>query len=191
MKCNKIALATALVLGLGAIGAANADQGLITFTGSVTDGTCVVSGGTGTNGQTGNFTVPMNPVLSTAFTAAGNVAGLHTFNIKFHNGNNGACAALANGNAVFGFLDSSPNVNAAGRLNNIVTTAQGGATNVDLQLRDASNNVINLSQPATQTFTGLNNAPVTVSYGVEYYATAATVTPGGVRSDLIYNVDFN
>lgn len=191
MKCNKIALATALVLGLGMAGTASADRGLITFTGSVTDGTCVVSGGTGTNGATGNFTVPLDPVPTTAFAAIGDIAGLHNFNINFSNGSGGACAALTNGNAVFGFVPSSPNVNTAGRLNNIVTTAQGGATNVQLQLRNSANTVVNLSQGTTVTVTGLNTAPATLTYGVEYYATAATVGAGGVQSDVIYNVDYN
>lgn len=191
MKCNKIALATALVLGLGAAGTASADRGLITFTGSVTDGTCVVSGGTGTNGGAGNFTVPLDPVANTAFSANGDVAGLHNFNINFDNGNGGACTALTNGNAIFGFVASSPNVNTAGRLNNIVTAAQGAATNIQLQLRDSANVVMNLSQGTTQTITGLNTAPATVTYGVEYYATAAAVGAGGVQSDVIYNVDYN
>ena len=48
MKHIKLAAAAAFVLGVAAAGSASADNGDITFTGSVTDGTCVVSGGTGT-----------------------------------------------------------------------------------------------------------------------------------------------
>jgi major type 1 subunit fimbrin (pilin) len=191
MKCNKIALATALVLGVGVAGTASADRGLITFTGSVTDGTCVVSGGAGTNGGTTNFTVPLDPVEVGAFGNAGTTAGLHAFNIDFSDGNGGACSGLTNGNAVFSFLASSPNVDAAtGRLKNIVTAAAGGS-NAELQIRDSSNNVVDLSLGQNVTVTGLDSAPASLRYAVEYYATANSTTAGGVQSDVIYNVDYN
>ncbi|HKT27453.1 hypothetical protein [Dyella sp.] len=192
MKHNKIALAAALVLGLGAAGSASADQGLITFVGSVSDGTCVVSGGTGTNGGVGNFTVPIDPVLSTDFTRANQPLGLTQFNINISKDGNGApCSGLQNGNAEFGFVTSSPNVNVAGRLKNVTTAAQGGATNVELQLLDDTGTAINLSQPKTWTVTGLDTQAATLTYGVEYYSTNANVGAGGVRSDVIYNVTYN
>ena len=188
MKCNKIALATALVLGLGAAGSASAETGLITFTGSVTDSTCAVSGGTGTDGGTTNFTVALDAAPATSLAAAGSTAARKDFQIIFSNGNGGACAAALT-SVDFSYSSSSPNVNTNGRLRNILTAAQQAATNVDLQILDGTT-PLNLTLGTVKRIALSTTGPTTTTYGVQYFATGQS-TVGGVRSNVIYNAVYN
>jgi major type 1 subunit fimbrin (pilin) len=188
MKCNKIALATALVLGLGTAGSASAETGLITFTGSVTDSTCAVSGGTGTDGGTTNFIVDLAAADAADLATAGSTAQRKDFQIIFSNGNGGACAAALT-SVDFSYSASSPNVNTNGRLRNILTAAQQAATNVDLQILDGTTPV-DLTQGTVKNITLSTTGPTTTTYGVQYFATGAA-TVGGVRSNVIYNAVYN
>ena len=192
MKHIKLAAAAAFVLAIGAAGSAAADNGVIRFTGTVTDSTCVVSGGSGTTGQIGNFTVDLDPVTTTALNTAGNTAGHKSFQLVFSNGNGGGCPANGSSTANFRYLASSQPVDAAtGNLRNTVLGIEGGASNVQLQLLDNADNEIDLRNDTGRTHTLDPNAPVAVSYGVQYIATGAAATAGGVRSFVEYQVNYN
>lgn len=185
MKYIKLAAATAFVLGIAAAGSASADNGLITFTGSVTDGTCVVSGGAGTNQGQGNFTVALDPIGAADLANAGAVGGRKNFHVVFSDGTGGPCAAALT-TAKFRFTPS-PNVNTNGRLNNIAGV-NGRAENVELQLLDGAT-AIDLTSHAAKDIALDPAAPTTAEFGVQYYATAAA-TAGGVLSDVIYEATY-
>lgn len=185
MKHIKLAAAAAFVLGVAAAGSASADNGDITFTGSVTDGTCVVSGGTGTNQGQGNFTVALDPIEARNLAAAAAVGGRKNFHVVFSDGNGGPCAAALT-QAKFRFTPS-PNVNTNGRLNNIAGVA-GRAENVELQLLDGAT-AIDLTRHVAKSVALSTTGPTITEFGVEYYATAAA-TAGGVLSDVIYEATY-
>ncbi|WNL46347.1 fimbrial protein [Dyella sp. BiH032] len=191
MKHIKLAAAAAFVVGLTAAGSASADNGVIRFTGTVSDATCVVSGGAGTTGQIGNFTVDLPTVPTTALAAPGDTAGRKPFQIVFSDGNGGGCDPAGGTNAHFRYLASSQPVDAStGNLMNTLTQIEGAADNVQLQLLDNANAVIDLRNDAGRDHALDANAPVAVTYGVEYVATGAS-TAGGVRSFVEYQVTYN
>jgi major type 1 subunit fimbrin (pilin) len=169
-------------------GAASADQGLITFVGSVSDSTCVVSGGNGSNGAFGNFTVALDPVRTTALNAAAKTAGRKGFEVVFSNGQGGSCATATITKAHFRFVGSSPSVNIDGRMKNVLGFT--GAENVDLQMLDESNAVINLTNHTRKDVTLATTGPTVIKYGVQYYATGVA-TAGNVRSDVIYEASYD
>lgn len=189
MKNIKIASAVALALGVAFAGsavAASSNSDTITFTGSLTDATCTVSGGAGTDGGSGNFTVALDPIAATTLTAAGDTAAPKAFSVIIGGPGQGTCT---NGKvASMSFLTSSPQVDAAtGALKNAIT----GETNAEVQLLDSTSKAINLadaSAPA-QTATIANNT-ATINYTAQYYATAAG-TPGTLSTSVVYNVVYN
>ena len=77
MKSIKFASGIALAAGVLVMGNAQAQAangGTIRITGAVTDATCTITGGAGTDGGTSNVTVALDPVAATSLTAAGNTA---------------------------------------------------------------------------------------------------------------------
>ena len=63
--------------------AASAEDGTITFTGTISDATCIVEGGTEAGlTPSGTFTVNLKPVSTTALSAAGKKAGDTPFYIS-------------------------------------------------------------------------------------------------------------
>jgi len=192
MKHIKTASMAALVLGFASLGfaggAAHADSGLITFVGSVSDSTCVVSGGAGSNGAFGNFTVALDPVRTTALDVTAKTAGRKGYEVIFSNGNGGSCATTAITKAHFRFVGSSPSVTIDGRMKNVLGLT--GAQNVELQMLDESNAVINLTNHTRKDVTLATTAPTVIRFGVQYYATGVA-SAGNVRSDVIYEASYD
>ena len=178
------------VLGLGLVVAAsaNADTGLITFLGSVSDSTCVVSGGNGSNGAFGNFTVALDPVLTTTLNASGKTANQKGYEVVFSDGKGGSCATAAITKAHFHFVGSSPSVNIDGRMKNVLGLT--GAQNVEMQMLDDANAVINLTNHTRKNVTLATTGPTSIKFGVRYYATGVA-TAGNFRSDVIYEAYYD
>jgi major type 1 subunit fimbrin (pilin) len=71
----------------------------------------------------------------------------------------------------------------------------GTATNVDLQLRDASSasqaviQAGNTNQIANTTYVDVSSGSASLPYAVEYYATNAT-TAGTVISNVVYSIQY-
>src|ERR1700754_264752 len=142
----KLAPTAAVVMGLGAAAAANADSGLITFTGSITDATCVVTGGPGTDGGQGNFIVALDPEPNTSFTAVGAVAGRHDFRVNVGPAAPGGTCGLEDGSTVASMsFGVGPNTKLSGRLDNILEGTAGSAEGFDLQIVDEAGTAIDLS----------------------------------------------
>lgn len=190
MKHIKLASAIALVMGVavsGVAAAAASTGGTITFTGVVTDSTCTVKGGAGTDGGEGNFTVALDPVAATALPAAGATANPKPFEVIIGGPGQGTCE---NGKvATMSFLPSSPRVDpATGTLNNALT---GEAGNTNIQLLDDKAVAIDLRDPANGVESpAIADNTAIIDLSAQYYATAAA-SPGLVSTSVVYSVVYN
>ena len=200
MKCNKIALAAALVLGLGAAGSAFADGGVITYVGNVKDSTCSVSGGPGTIGNGSSFTVNLTEADITEFPAANVGRGVRQkeYSLSFSDGNGGACNGLTNGNAVvtIGNGADKTNITTRGTLRNVKEGDQGAASGVEFRLLDQNMAPVSLVGGWSTTVqvgnpTNPLPGPQVLTLGVEYYQAVAAVNAGAVESFITYDVAYN
>ncbi|MDY0955668.1 type 1 fimbrial protein [Stenotrophomonas rhizophila] len=189
MNHIKLASALAIVLGMSVASAASAAAtgGTIRFTGAVTDETCTISGGAGTDGGTGNFVVALDPVRASQLPAAAAVAGKKPFQVIIGGPGQGSCV---NGKvARLSFLTSSPRVDpATGALTNALV---GEATNTQVQVLNDAGTPIDLADPAN----GVNspaiaNNTATIDLQSQYLATGAA-TPGLVDTSVVYAVSYN
>lgn len=190
MKHIKIASAFALAFGVLAAGAASAaasNGGTIRFTGAVTDETCTVTGGAGTDGGLGNFTVALDPVPVSALPAAQAVAGKKPFQVIIGGQGQGSC--VDGKIATMTFLPSSPRIDPlTGTLSNSLT---GEATNTNVQLLDSAGSAIALNIPnAGYQSQPIANNTTTLDFSAQYYATGAA-TPGLVDTSVVYAVTYN
>lgn len=188
MKHIKLASAIAFVLGVAAVGTASASTGgTITLTGSVSDATCTVSGGTGTDGGTGNFNVALDQASLADVATAGTVSHNKPFQVMIGGPGQSSCAAGTV--ATMGFLPSSTQIDAAtGALQNALAS---GAKNVEIQLADSVGTAIDLTTGATQMVTVATGATqATLDYSAQYLPTAVG-TSGLISTSVVYNVDYN
>nr|WP_199044282.1 fimbrial protein [Dyella sp. ASV24] len=187
-----IKLASALALSIGALvagtaSAAAANGGTIRFTGAVTDETCTITGGPGSDGGQGNFTVSLDPVPVSALPAAQAVAGKKPFSVIIGGPGQGSCQ---DGKvAHMSFLTSSPRVDpVTGTLTNALT---GEATNTNVQLLDSTGAPVLLNDPSNgYDSPDIVNNTATIDFAAQYYATGAA-TPGLVDTSVIYAVTYN
>ncbi|HEY4145420.1 fimbrial protein [Pinirhizobacter sp.] len=183
---TKLVCAFALTSALAAGSAIAADGGTIRFDGLVTDGTCVISGGAGTDGGTGNIAVPLDSVAVTSLDTVGAVAGKKAFNIIVTGEDGGECVSGRNAN--FSFESSSLRVDA--ETGNLINALMG-ETNAQLQLLDRdTNTAIDLSQPNTKTvaFDASNRA--VLPFAAQYFAKDVG-TPGRLSTSVVYSVTYN
>jgi len=191
MKHLKLASALVVAMGIAAAGAASAQAstgGTITFTGSVTDQTCTITGGAGTNGGTGNFTVALDPVPATDLAAAGDVTGNKPFQVIIGGPGQGTCQ---DGKvAVMSFVPSSPQIDAVtGALANALN---GQATNTEVQVLDGTGSAIALNDPANAVKSpAIANNTATIDFQAQYLAVNGAATPGLVQTDVLYQVVYN
>lgn len=190
MKSIKFVSAVAMAAGVLVMGnaqAQTANGGTIRITGAVTDATCTITGGSGTDGGTGNVGVALDPVAATSLTKAGDIANRKAFSLIIGGPGQGSCV---NGKvAALSFNVASPRIDAAtGTLTNALV---GQATNTNIQMTDATGTALNLASPAT-----VVNSPAiadntsTINMGAQYYATGAA-TPGLVDTSVQYGVTYN
>lgn len=182
----KTALLTVLVC---AGNVAAAEDGRITFEGTISDATCTITGGdaSGTS-STPDFTVHLPSISTTALAADGVRAGDTPFFIKLSGAN------CANGKVASVFFELAQSINldtATGNLKNIITTTSGGADKVQVGLLDADKAILNLN-------TANENAKVkTVSgntaqfdYWAQYVATGGAATAGTVSTEVVYSIKY-
>lgn len=189
---NKHLLSAALVaaFGLTAIGNASAADGKITFTGTISDQTCTVTGGTGTNGAAGDFTVTLPTVATTALSAADKVAGETPFTVIIGGAGQTGCGAGTPSKVARLHFEplSSPVSSATGRLIN--QAAAGAATLVEVELLNKANQPINISTGANATGSEetITSNTATLKYGARYHATGGASTAGAVSTYVNYSV---
>ncbi|MBU9851581.1 fimbrial protein [Rahnella aceris] len=170
--------------------AASAEDGTITFTGTISSATCIVTGGSDTGGQSvsGNFTVPLKDVSTTALSAAGKKAGDTAFHITL-SGTDCPNDKFAN---VSWEQAASVNIDSAtGNLKNSVAT--GSATNVQVLLSDENKAPIDLRIKVSDPTAGkkiANNSAI-FNYWAQYIATGGASTAGTVNTDIVYSIIYN
>ncbi len=175
MKLKSIAAALVAASGLLAVGAAQASDGTVTFSGSIVATSCVITGG-------GNITVTLPPVDASALSASGKTATPTQFNIAMT-----GCPATTSLHAQF---EIGANVDTTtGNLKNT-----GTATNVEIGLLNPALGAINIATLANDgAGTGLTTTTAgayTLSYYAQYVATGAAAA-GTVASSVTYSLVYN
>ena len=164
-----------------------AGTGTITINGSVLSTTCSVTaatGGVNSSGfSSGNFTVTLPGVQTTALSTSGNTAGTTSFSMTLS-----GCPTTPSGEQVASFF-SGGNINATdGYLTN---TAASGAGNVEIQLLNGDATPIDLSKATAydqgSKYATISAGAATLSYEAQYIATGAA-TPGAVTTTVNYTL---
>jgi major type 1 subunit fimbrin (pilin) len=159
--------------------AAQASDGTVNITGSITGNTCQIDVN-GSGSSTGTVVLPT--VTSSALPSAGKTAGATYFTIKL-----ASCEGTAKN--VRAFFEQGPNVDPA-TFN--LTNATGTAKGVQVQLLTSAGAALKVgdaSQRADGTTVALENNAATLTYGAQYYATAAAET-GTVSTSVTYSIDY-
>jgi len=174
MKSTVIALAGMLMFGAAASAQAQlVPDGTITFVGQVKTQTCVID----VAGQGQSATIPMDTAHPIELSAAGHRARRTEFAITV-----GSATKMCNQErvqVVFG----GENINAEGRLKNL-----GGAENVEIVLKNANDQDINLNTNENSLLVPIyGDGVATVSLASMYHATGVA-TPGDVKSSVEYQV---
>ncbi|MBL5860841.1 type 1 fimbrial protein [Serratia fonticola] len=179
---KKLAIAASLIAVFGTVGLAQAaSTGTITFNGELTANTCDVV----VDGQQADATVILPTVSTSQLQTATRTAGDTGFVMALSN-----CAGTLE--TASAFFQAGASVDAVtGRLLN--TT--GGATNVSLQLLDASSPTQAVIKAGSQdqvtamTYQDVTGGSATLPYIVRYYAEAPT-TAGTVVSNVVYSIQY-
>ena len=154
--------------------------------GTLTDQTCTVKGGPGTDGGTGNFIVALDAIPSSELAAAGDQKAWKGFDVIIGGPGQGSCE---NGKiATMSFLTSSPRIDATtGALTNALS---GEATNAEVQVTKGDKTAINLADSAESVQGTIANNTATLNFGAQYLATGAA-TPGLISTSVVYAVNYN
>jgi major type 1 subunit fimbrin (pilin) len=178
---KKVIIAASIVAALASVSAQAASTGTITFNGLLTSSTCDVT----VAGQGADALVVLPTIGTNQLTGPTQTAGRTGFNMALKD-----CAGTLKTASAFFEAGSSVDVT-TGRLHNMT----GTATNVDLQLRDASSasqaaiQAGNTNQIVNTTYVDVSSGSATLPYAVEYYANGAT-TAGTVVSSVVYSLQY-
>ncbi|HEJ9485418.1 TPA: type 1 fimbrial protein [Proteus mirabilis] len=203
MKKTFLSTSFAIALSL-TVGTVFADDntGTINFNGLLTTTTCKVD----IEGQGPNATITLPTVSTNALTQAGQVTGRTAFNMNLHDCENviptitiwrmNSDSSDVTHSLVSAFFEAGVTVDpVTGRLKNMDTSAIG-ATFVNLQLLDGSNNFAPIKVGSTSQVTNTSYVDIdsdtfsaTLPYAVEYYATGTT-TAGKVNSSVVYTLQY-
>ncbi|CAE6715292.1 fimbrial protein [Paraburkholderia nemoris] len=177
-----IAIATGGLLGLASLGA-NAADGTITITGTVTNNTCSINGVAA--GSPADLNVPMNEVTASSLTTAGATGGTTAtpVDINLTKCTGGATKAVAH-------FENGPTVDQnTGNL----TNSGGTAKNVQVQLLNAKRLPINIVTSANNDIatdsTDISSGSGKVQYYSQYYSTGAAEA-GSVNTSVQYTMQY-
>ncbi|GAB3063917.1 fimbrial protein [Stenotrophomonas tumulicola] len=179
---NKLAIALSAAVAVGASFSASAQSGTITIDGEVIATTCTITW-PGAGGLTENPTVVLPKVPVSSLAVSGATAGKWPILLQI-GGTGGECTS---GKAA---LELNPTRNARvtdGRLDNLDTT---GATNVQIALRDAKDDRIDITTPWRSEEIDLTASTKQIEFAAEYYA-AGVATAGKVNATVDYTIDYN
>ncbi|KLD63944.1 fimbrial protein [Dyella japonica] len=193
MKKTLFSAVLAATFGFVAL-SANASDGQITFTGEITDGTCTVTGGAGTDGATKDITVKMDKIQATALAADGAKAGDHPFTLTVAGGSSGTCA---DGTKVSLHFDGTASTtlgaslvnSATGRLKNL--SGAGQATNVEVAVLNVDGSPVNMWTSSGSPVATVAGGKATLNYVSQYVATGGAATVGLVKTAVMYSVQYN
>lgn len=167
--------------------AVTANDGTITFSGSISDATCVISGGDDSNQNQGSsFTVHMPAVSTSALHKAGQFAGDTRFYINLSGTNcpNGKVA-----NVVFERAQSVNIDSTNGYLRNTATS--GAALNTFIRVLNKDKEWLDLRNlnAAHQPIT-INENKAQFQYWGQYAAVGGAATAGTVSTDVVYSISY-
>jgi major type 1 subunit fimbrin (pilin) len=183
---NLKVMTSALLLAGMAVPSAFASTGEIKFTGSISNVTCSVSGGTpGTDDP--NFTVDIGPVSAADLDTVGDIAGVIGFRVYIGKAGEATCP---DGTKVWATFENGATVDpTTGAL--VVTPGTGSATGVQIRLFDKLNAPIDIlgnSQNEGVKETVEDNQAILV-YAAGYQA-VGPVAAGKADSSVIYTVRY-
>lgn len=193
MKSIKFASAIALAAGVLVMGSAQAQTftgGEIRVTGAVSDETCTIKGGAGTDGGTGNIGVALEKVAASELATVGKAAGHKPFTLILGGKGQGACqdgkVARLSFNTASGPIDAG-----TGTLRNVPTDGTAAA-NTNIQLTTgAATSPIDLNNPNSGVdFPAIVDNTATVTLGAQYYP-VGPVTAGLVDTHVQYVASYN
>lgn len=167
------------------VGSAVAADGFININGQLTDQSCQVSVNNGGNDLT--LTLPTVSVRS--LNQVGATAGSTPFTFTFT-----GCPTGQGDGIVRTFFEATNVDQTSG---NLINTAPGGATNVQVQITDANNQRIVLSGAGIDSNGGRSNDGVpigtdgtaSITYHAQYAATGRA-TSGAVSTQLVYTIQY-
>ncbi|WP_416757179.1 fimbrial protein [Pseudomonas sp. BNK-6] len=154
---------------------ASAVDGIINFTGSVSNQTCTIEGNTGTTAKT----VTMDQVAASSMAAVGQTAGRKDFTLELT-----ACT----GSSALVRFEQGATVDAA--TGNLINQTAGGS-NVQIQLLNANMEPINLQTNSNSLSTAITDKEASVKFYAQYVAATAAATAGQVTSSVQFSMDYN
>jgi major type 1 subunit fimbrin (pilin) len=199
MKKTILSAALVAVMGVAAFAPkiASAADGTITFNGTITDTTCTITGGGAATG-TGDITVTLPTVSTSALSSSGATAGDTNFSLVLGGGSNctnGKTAALWVETAETPALDTTTHA--------LTNQASGGPSMVEVRLLNPANSQpirLDINTAVTAGATVLtNNQPAatiagntaTLNYTAQYLAKGTAATAGAVSTYLVYSMQYN
>jgi major type 1 subunit fimbrin (pilin) len=192
MQHIKLAAAMAFATGIAFVGAASAgsSNGTIRFTAEVTDTTCTVSGGFGTNQQEGDFSVDFDKIELEQLSAPNSRHDLPSFQVVI---GGSSCRGLEGKVASVSFDTNSALIDGTtGKLKN---EPSDGAQNVQLGLTTVDGNDINLANPNQFDATFARNPDFTSSAALVFkpylQVGNAPATPGAISTSVAYVMSYN
>ncbi|EMB4325089.1 fimbrial protein [Pluralibacter gergoviae] len=175
---KKKIIAAALVASAVMSASAMASDGTVTFNGSITDETCEVT----SNSKA--LTVDMGVAGSNSFSGKGSTSLAKPFVIE-----------LTNCPAAWTATPKDVRVNFDGDIDNgdssiLKLDSASDAKNVGIQIRDASNNVVNMQEDSS-TYTVTGGPTVNkLRFTARYIATAASVGAGTANAVTQFSINY-
>lgn len=169
---NNRLLPITIAATIGVISNANAADGTISFTGAISDQTCIVESGST------NLTVEMGTISDSAFSAAGDTAGASRFDISLE-----SCPSFTSVAARFDGVADSDNPDLLA-----LTDTGSAATGVAIQISNTDGTAIGIGNESTQF--PIDAGSATLNFIAKYQATAATVTAGDANSTAQFTITY-
>lgn len=173
---------TALAALAAIYGPLSAHAGTITFDGTLSDQTCVVTGSGSTSGN--DFGVTMPSLAVGTFPASGVVPGSTIpFSISLT-----GCSTTSAQKTAAAFFSAGDIDSTTGLLKNNGGTASG----VGIQLSDTRTGVLALNAAVRNQnakYVDISSGSATLNYAADYYVTG-TPSPGLVHSQVVYSIDY-
>lgn len=189
-KGTKGVLAATVTLLLLNSNLSAASDGTITFTGKISDVTCLVTGGTedGAASAGGDFTVALDQISTSALAVNNAAAGDKKFFISLKGQN---CASGKTANIVYERAQSAAIDSVTGRLKNL-SADSGAAKNVQIAILNHDKSALNLNNGH------VSHQPKVIAanearfdYWAQYVATGGAASAGVVQTNVVYSVAYN
>ncbi|HEX8057509.1 MAG TPA: hypothetical protein VF481_12665 [Novosphingobium sp.] len=175
----QIGAVTVFALSIFSANPANAADGTISFTGSLTDATCVVN----VNNTSANGSVALPAISKLSLPSSGVVAGATIFTLNL--------SGCTTGKTVNAYFEAGPTVDTV--TGNLING--GTAGNVQVQLLTGAGVPIAVGTSGQATTAGVTTTSSpsvtsgTLRYMAQYYATGAT-TSGSVTTSVTYSLTY-